>query len=195
MGQDKALLLLHGRPLIEYALEKLRALNFSPRIVGSRPDLAAYAPIIPDTHPHAGPLGGIQAALAVTDEEQNLFLPVDLPLLPVQFIRWLIERAELTRALATIPHLLGRPQPLCAVYSNALLPHLNAALAAGEAKVMLAVERAALATGARIDSFDAEVLAASQFWAQPLPLHRWFLNLNTPADLENSALEQSARIH
>jgi molybdopterin-guanine dinucleotide biosynthesis protein A len=190
MGRDKALLELHGRPLIEYALEKLRALNFSPYIIGPRPDLAAFAPVIPDIHRNAGPLGGIEAALHATDAEQNLFVPVDLPLLPIEFLRWMIDRVKRTNAAATIPRLQAQPQPLCAIYSKGLLPHAQAALAAGDNKVMHAVKRAA-----DLDSFDMESIAASQSWTHPIPLHRWFHNLNTPPDLEKAALEQLPRIH
>ena len=195
MGRDKALLELGGHPLIEHALGKLRALGFSPRIVGARSDLAALATVVPDNFPHTGPLGGIEAALAASNTEQNLFLPVDLPWLPAEFLRWLIERAENTNALAAVPRLQGRPQPLCAVYSKALLPYAQAALVADDAKVMRAVEHAANASGLRIDSFDVEPIAAAQAWEQPVPLHRWFENINTPADFEKAALEQSTRIH
>ena len=198
MGRDKALLELDGRPLIEHALSKLRALGFSPRVAGSRPDLSSFAPFVPDNYPQQGPLGGIEAALAATancssDSEQNLFLPVDLPWLPVEFLRWMIERSGHTNALATVPRAQGQPQPLCAVYSRAMLPHVRAALAEGDAKVMRSVERAAATTGLRIDSFDVESIAASQLWEQQLPVYRWFQNLNSPADFQ-TALEQSRRI-
>jgi molybdenum cofactor guanylyltransferase len=195
MGRDKALLELNNRPLIEHAIGKLRALGLSPQIVGSRPDLASYATILPDNYPDTGPLGGIEAALAATNTELNLFLPVDLPYLPVEFLRWLIERAATTQALATIPRLQGRPQPLCAVYSKALLPHVRSALAAGNAKVMHAIEHAESACGQRIDSFNTETIAAAQSWEQSIPLRLWFENINTPADFEKAALEQFSRIH
>lgn len=195
MGRDKALLALGGSPLIEHALEKLRVLGLSPRIAGSRPDLARFAPVVADNHSQQGPLGGIEAALAASEAEQNLFLPVDLPWLPVEFLHWMIDRADVTNALATVPRLQGMPQPLCAVYSRAMLPGVRAALAEGDAKVMRAVERAASATGLRIDGFDVESVAAAQGWPQPRPLHRWFYNLNTPADLNQAALEQLPPIH
>ncbi|MGH9588049.1 MAG: molybdenum cofactor guanylyltransferase [Acidobacteriaceae bacterium] len=191
MGRDKALLELGGRPLIEHALAKLRALGFSPSIAGSRPDLARFAPVISDNFSHLGPLGGIEAALASSDAEQNLFLAVDLPWLPVEFLRWMMERTNSTHALATIPRLQGLPQPLCAVYSRALLPHVKAALAEGDAKVIRAVERAATATGLLVDDFNVESVAAAQSWPQPIPLYRWFLNLNTPAELKKAVLEHS----
>ena len=194
MGRDKALLELGGLPLIEHALVKLRALDFSPAIVGSRPDLARFAPVISDNFSHLGPLGGIEAALAASDAEQNLFLAVDLPWLPVDFLQWMMERANCTNALATIPRFQGLPQPLCAVYRRAMLPHIKAALLQGDAKVMRAAERAAAGTGLRIDDFNTESVAAAKSWSQPIPLHRWFQNLNTPDDLKKAVLEHSPRI-
>jgi molybdopterin-guanine dinucleotide biosynthesis protein A len=209
MGRDKALLELEGRPLIEHALEKLRVLGFSPSIVGTRADLSSFAPVIPDNYPQAGPLGGIEAALAATanpemlspevricssDAGQNLFLPVDSPWLPLEFLRWMMERAGQTDALATVPRAQGLAQPLCAVYSRAILPHAQAALAQGDAAVIRAVERASKQTGQRVDSFDVESIAALQLSECPLPVHHWFRNLNTPIDF-TTALEQSRRIH
>ena len=194
MGRDKALLPLHGKPLIQHALAKLDTIGFAPRIVGSRPDLASFASIVPDNFPQSGPLGGIEAALAASEADQNIVLAVDLPLLPPSFLRWIADRAALTNALATIPLLQGRPQPLCAVYSRALLPRVRTALAAGRAKVMHAVEAAAAALDAPIDAFDVESVASAQSWPQRLPLHRWFQNINTPADLESLTLEHFASI-
>jgi molybdopterin-guanine dinucleotide biosynthesis protein A len=195
MGRDKALLELNGHALIEYALEKLRALGFSPYIVGSRPDLADFAPVIPDIHPKMGPLGGIEAALTVSDSNQNLFLAVDLPFIPAAFLGWMVQRAEQTSALATIPCLKGKPQPLCAIYGKALLLQTTTALIGSDAKVIRAVERASLSTGLRVDMFDIESIAASQSWPQAIPLHRWFQNLNAPRDFDKAALEQLPRIH
>ena len=186
MGRDKALLELAGKPLIAHALDKLRAIGHAPRVVGSRPDLATFAPVIPDAYPQAGPLGGIASALAVTDSEQNLFLAVDLPAMPTSFLLWLAQRAEMTNAPATVPRLQGLPQPLCAVYGRTLLPQLRAALADGDAKVMRALERAGT-----IDSFDMESVAAAESWPSP---HDWFANLNTPAEFQRAVLEQSPRI-
>ena len=191
MGRDKALLEFRGRALFAVALDKLLALELTPAIAGSRPDLGKYAPVIPDNFPGSGPLAGIESALSVSREDLNLFLPVDLPLLPVDFLRWMTARARETSAPATIPHLQGRPQPLCAIYHRALLPGIRAALADGDGKVMLAIQNAAATTGAKLDFFDVETVTAA---FSPGPQfsfpQRWFQNLNTPADLEIAALEE-----
>jgi molybdenum cofactor guanylyltransferase len=184
MGRDKALLEIGGRPLIALALDKLRALHFAPRIAGSRPDLAQFAPVVPDNFLRCGPLAGIEAALSASEEDLHLFLPVDLPELPVAFLAWMARRAEVTQAAATFPLLAGRPQPLCGVYSRRLLPGLRAALAAGNYKVMTAMESAA---GGSIDAFEVEPLATAlipQTWPSTPPVADWFRNLNTPEDYE-----------
>ncbi len=198
MGRDKALLHFHGRPLIEYALAKLRTLGFSPAIAGNRPDLAGYAPVIPDNYPGSGPLAGIEAAIASSSADLNLFLPIDLPLLPIEFLRWMTVRALQTSALATIPRLQGYPQPLCALYHRALLPYARSALSAGKPKVMRAVQLAASESRLKIDLFDVETVAASlspsRGWPPAPPVHRWFQNLNSPAELQLAALEESPHI-
>jgi len=187
MGQDKALLQA-GRSLLELALDKLRALDASatPRIAGSRPDLSSYAPVVPDLHPGCGPLSGIEAALAATAQPLNLFLPVDLPLLPARFLGWMLGRAETTGALVTVSRINGRPQPLCAVYHRDLLAGVTASLAAGNYKVMPVVTAAAQSRAQAIDVFDVELLASTcpelhRF--SSLPLYRWFHNCNTPEDM------------
>ena len=194
MGRDKALLQFRGRPLIEHALAKLSTFGFALSIVGTRPDLGAYGPVIPDNHPGSGPLAGIEAALAISNADLNLFLPVDLPLLPPEFLRWMTARAGETSALATIPYLQDHPQPLCAVYHRDLLPSMRSALAAGDRKVMRVIANAAVATGSRLDGFNIETIAACVDFSGTLPVHRWFQNLNTPTDLESAALEESTFI-
>jgi molybdenum cofactor guanylyltransferase len=181
MGRDKATLLFEGQTLIARAVDRLTSLGLRVRIAGSRPDLAEYADVVDDRHPGCGPLSGLEAALAASDAELNVFTAVDLPHLPAMFLDWMIWRAEHTGALATIPTLAGRPQPLCAVYHRMLHAGLARALRAGDCKVMHAVENAA--KGA-VDAFSMERLAASRWDCSPnLPVQRWFENLNTPADL------------
>jgi molybdenum cofactor guanylyltransferase len=182
MGVDKALLYYAGRPLIAHAVDLLKAARLAPRIVGSRADLAAYAPVVEDLHAGCGPLGGIEAALASSTSEWNVFLPVDLPLLPSIFVRYLMERASLTGAPATIPTLAGAAEPLCAVYRCDLLSRIRESIESRKYKVLDGIRHAARRE--EIDMFSVEAVAATRDdWPLHPPLHRWFQNLNTPADL------------
>jgi molybdenum cofactor guanylyltransferase len=193
MGQDKALLQVEGKCLVEIALGKLRGLGVSHTgIAGAQSELSAYAAVIPDLHSGCGPLSGIEAALAATSQTMNLFLAVDLPLLPAPFLAWMLERAEITGSLMTVPRVNGRPQPLCAVYHRDLLGPISAALDAGNYKVMPVItaaahEKAVSESGEQaIDVFDMErVSSADQrlLRVSPLPLYRWFHNCNTPHDM------------
>jgi molybdenum cofactor guanylyltransferase len=169
MGQDKALMRVGGRTLLEQALEKLPG----ARIAGARSDLSAFASVIPDIHPDCGPLSGIEAALAASHSTFNVFLPVDMPLLPATFLTWMLQRAQITGSLATIPRINGQPQPLCAVYQRDLLPSISSALSRGDYKVMPAVGQA--------DLFDVEMLASTSLEIAT-PVYRWFHNCNTPED-------------
>jgi molybdopterin-guanine dinucleotide biosynthesis protein A len=187
MGRDKALLEIGGRPLVEIALCLLRGMGVEPRICGTRPDLARFAVVVPDNHPGCGPLAAIEAALSVSGSELNVFLPVDVPLLPGFFLRWMMERAEATKTVATIPLLAGRAQPLCAVYSRRLLHGIQDAIAAGQYKMMAAIASAAGLLGERIDQFEVESVAAAlipKIWPACPPVQQWFRNINTPEDYE-----------
>lgn len=182
MGKDKALLPYGGRPLVQHAVCLLRSAGLEPHIVGSRPDLSVYAPVVEDLHAGYGPLGGIEAALASSMSEWNVFLPVDLPLLPAVFVRYLIKRSAITGAVTTIPTVTGRPEPLCAVYRRDLLTGIRASLEARKYKVMDAIENAVRPD--QLDLFSVEAVAATRDdWPVDLPLGRWFQNLNTPSDL------------
>jgi molybdopterin-guanine dinucleotide biosynthesis protein A len=182
MGTDKALLHYAGRPLIAHAVDLLKDSGVEPRIVGTRSDLAVYAPIVEDLHPRCGPLGGIEAALASSSSEWNLFLPVDLPLVPAIFLKYLIERARITGAAATIPTLAGEPEPLCAVYRRDLLAGVRESLEVGSYKVMHCIMNSAQTSD--IDIFSVEEVAATRDdWPLKPWLQKWFQNMNTPADL------------
>ena len=204
MGRDKASLAVAGRPLVEHMLAKLRTLGLPARLAGARVDLTGFAGVADDAYPGCGPLAGIEAALRATSAPCNLCVAVDLPLLPVTWLRYLLERAELTGAAATIPCVAGRPQPLCAVYRRELLPWLSSALQGGEYKVMRVMAAAALAlegerghesSGGRsrcvskIDRFDCEriwpTLACEGPW---MTVGDAFLNCNAPQDLEMAAI-------
>jgi molybdopterin-guanine dinucleotide biosynthesis protein A len=187
MGRDKALLEIGGRPLVEHMLELLRDVGLSPRICGSRPELARFAEVVPDNFPQCGPLGGIEAALAISDSDLNFFVPVDAPELPRGFLLWLMERAERSQAAATIPHFGGRLQPLCAVYNRRLLNGLGQSLTAGNYKVIAAVRETAAMVGEAVDEFNVESVAPTLRpgdWSSNRPLASWFRNVNTPEEYE-----------
>ena len=183
MGEDKAGVMLAGRRLLDHMLGKLRALGLRARVAGLRdPVVENAAEVFTDAHPDGGPLSGMETALARSEAALVMVLGVDLPLLPTEFLAWMLLRASTTGAVVTMARLLGKPQPLCAVYRRELLPGITAALEADDYKVMNMVERATAA--GRLDSFDAERVAATGAWRSAVPTHQQFMNCNTPAELK-----------
>ena len=193
MGTDKAMLRLGGETLVERALRLLRSLGFSPKIVGSREDLSAFAPVVRDLRSGCGPLSGIEAALQNLSfgKKKAVFIPVDAPLLPPAFARQMLYRAYLTDAMVTLPRSLGQEQPLCAIYDRRLLPEISAALDAGDYKVTRVMKQAALAKGGpqSFDCYDIEVaLAAAGDYADwPAMTHTLFLNCNTTTEFDTAS--------
>ncbi|HWR95299.1 MAG TPA: molybdenum cofactor guanylyltransferase [Arenimonas sp.] len=75
MGRDKALLDLHGRPLLRRQVEVLAALCGQVVVSG---DYAGYD-CVPDFGARRGPLGGIHSVCARFPAAGLLVLPVDMP--------------------------------------------------------------------------------------------------------------------
>lgn len=186
MGRDKAAVALAGRPLLEHMQDKLRALGLRARVAGLRAPLPGVtAEVLGDAHPDCGPLSGMETALSMSEAPPVLIVGVDLPLLETEFLAWMLRRASITGAMATVPRAGGNAQPLCAVYRRELLDCVTEALDAGDYKVMMAVERAT--AGGRLDCFDVERLAATDAWRSTRATHWQFMNCNTPEDLALAA--------
>jgi len=123
MGTDKAGLMLKGRPLWRRQLETLRELDPHRIYISGRADgpyAAAGVEIIPDMETGKGPLLGLMTALcrATREDEWALILAVDMPQMPAQYLRMLVE-AAISRQKGQVPHDGQRFEPLAAVYSRA----------------------------------------------------------------------------
>jgi molybdopterin-guanine dinucleotide biosynthesis protein A len=190
MGTDKALAQLAGQPLIQIALEIMAAAGLSARIAGSRTNLATYAQEIPDTSLDSGPLSGIHAALSVSAAELNLFLPVDLPLMPASLLACLLQRAALTGQPVTATRLSGRLEPFPVVLHRSVLPQIGFLLATGATACHQAWQSIPRALegqpDAQLDAIPVESLVQCGQCAHlaHLPPVLWYQSANTPADLE-----------
>jgi molybdopterin-guanine dinucleotide biosynthesis protein A len=205
MGRDKALLELAGKPLVRHAVKKLRRVCMDVRILSGNPELAAYAPIVADLHPGCGPMGGMEAALAHSVFEWNLFLPVDMPFLPSAFLlgwlrTWLLE--DKSRGVRVRMFTVdGRPQPGFCLLHKDVKPFLSAAIERGEFKLLPVFEEAGRELALRqgippgrglwklpMTGFRAtRGRGQEEDWcftteAQQSAKHLWFANLNTPEE-------------
>ena len=185
MGSDKALALFRGVPLIQAALQTINAVGIPARIAGARSDLSSFAAQISDTFAETGPLGGIHAALSVSDTEWNLFLPVDLPLMPSSLLACLLRRAILTAAPVTAARLNGRIQPFPVVLHRAVLPSITQRLQEGNSACHAAWQGIPPELNSSLEAVAVEYLYQCGQCSHPrgLPSVLWFQSANTPAEL------------
>jgi molybdopterin-guanine dinucleotide biosynthesis protein A len=200
MGRDKALMPFAGRPLVAHALSILSQAGLSVSIAGAplsaRAALEAFAPVVEDAQPGLGPLAGICAALTSTSARYAVFLPVDLPLLPPALVGFLLHHAAITDRAVTVPTVAGFTQTFPAVLDRAMLPALKAELGAGNDGCYSAFQAAAASQGQTISAVQVEFLVQSGQVTDPLglPPVRWFLNLNTPGDVQQAEALLGRRI-
>lgn len=133
MGQDKALLPIDGRPLIERVVRRLEP--FFAEVLVSVAEPGRYEFLgrrtVVDRVPGEGPLRGIASALAASSHDVNLVVPCDAPDVSVSLALRLLRAVR--EGDAAVPRTAeGRPEPLFAVYHRRTLPRLETALAAGE---------------------------------------------------------------
>jgi molybdopterin-guanine dinucleotide biosynthesis protein A len=198
MGQDKALLQLAGKPLVLRAVEKLRRVCAEVSILGSSPQLEAYAPLIRDVHEGCGPVGGIEAALLHSTKAWNFFMAVDMPFLPAGFldgwVRSVMRQQNARVALFTVDDV---PQPALCLLHREVAPFVSDAVTRGRFKLFPLLVEVGKELAAQKEMNLDEVLLNLPWngeifeeygagWAptkmQRSAQHLWFANLNTPED-------------
>lgn len=162
IGGEKAIVPLHGHPMIEYPLQAAQRAGLRPVVVAKRttvlPPLEADLLIEPDEPHH--PLCGVVTALRA--HPTVLAIPCDMPFVTPVLLTALAQ-CEADAAAGTLD---GHLQPFPALYRSAALPALEAVLAA-EGSIRSALS--ALAPAA------VDVAA----FGDP---HLMYLAVNTPAD-------------
>ena len=128
IGGDKAIVELHGRPLISYPLEAVRQALGRVVILAKADTTLPFVSgvtvwIEPETRRH--PLVGITQALALADGGPVLVCGADLPFVSPALVRRL-ARANPGRAPAVIACTRGEMQPLLGCYQRPALPLLSA---------------------------------------------------------------------
>ncbi|MGD2137708.1 MAG: molybdenum cofactor guanylyltransferase MobA [Gammaproteobacteria bacterium] len=172
-GQDKGLLRLAGRPMIEYVMTALEP-QVGTILVNANRNLDSYRaygyPVIQDiTGGHFGPLAGMASGAQAATTPYLLTVPCDAPLLPAVLVERLLQALAGNRAGISVAHDGIRMQTVFALLRRKLLPDLLSYLENGGRKVESWYARHRLAQADFRDRPDA------------------FLNINTPA--ERAALE------
>jgi len=171
MGEDKAMLRLGERTLLERALDVLAQAAASTVVVGPAAKYEQFGKTVEDVFAGKGPLAGIHAALSHTRTELNIVLSVDTPLVSAKLLKLITTRARSTSALAVVPEMHGRLHPLVGVYSFRLVSLVERALH----------EENLSAT--RLVADIADVVTERELLEAGISASE-FVNINTPEDLQ-----------
>ncbi len=139
MGENKALLELGGRRIVDRVFEALAGVVDGIVVVRAADpwidDIAATrgAPVVTDRYPGAGSLGGIYTGLEAAGDT-SLVVACDMPFLNQRLLADLIALAA--GADVAVPIVAGKHETLHAVYQPACLAPIRARIAAGKYKIV-----------------------------------------------------------
>ncbi len=169
-GADKGLLMLGGRPLAAWGLQRLAA-QVGEVMISANRNHAHYeklgVSVISDSvSGYAGPLAGMLAGLGKASQDWVLNAPCDSPLLAKDYAARMYTAGKSGEFDAVVAHDGKRLQPVFMMLNRQSQPSLEAFLAGGGRKIDLWLEDV---SHTKVDFSDQEDM---------------FLNVNTPEDLE-----------
>lgn len=138
-GQDKGLMPIAGRPLIEHLVAALQP-QVANIIINANRHRAEYEqygwPVVTDElSDFQGPLAGMASALNVAQTAFIITLPCDGPRLAADYVTRLYQAAIDQQCPIAVAHDGERLQPVHALIARDLLPSLQQFLASGERKI------------------------------------------------------------
>jgi len=180
MGEDKALLLIEGKPLLYRLVEQLTGLVQHVVVsVGSLQremlyreslgELGGNVSFVTDRYPACGPLSGLHAGLSMIAEGYVFVMACDMPQLSEPLFSQLMANVDKGVDVIHAPN-----QPFHALYHVRVAPQIKEALETQDFRLMGLLQR--LQT--------LEVTPQEQCGAF------MFTNLNTPADYKKYRLKQ-----
>lgn len=168
-GNDKGLIELAGRPMIEYVLESLRP-QVSALLINANRNLDLYMrygiPVVTDTlQGFHGPLAGMYSAMRAARTPLIATVPCDSPFVPPDLVRRLGRALLDTGSEIAVAHNGERVQPVFSLLDSSLADGLERFLERG---------------GRKIDQWFAEQrTTVVDFGDAP----DTFINVNTPEEV------------
>ena len=182
MGQDKALKLFLGKPLILHVIERLGPLSEDVFIVvnQSKNYLFLDLPLHPDVMPGYGPLGGVFTSLTVATNPLVAVVGCDMPFTCLPLFEYERDIMENTGVDVVIPSTPQGLEPLHAIYRReTCLPFIRSAMEAGERRII-----------SWFDNVHIHILSSEETETYT-PQYKAFINLNTEEELRKA--EQPSR--
>jgi molybdopterin-guanine dinucleotide biosynthesis protein A len=167
-GEDKGLITLHGRPMIDYIIHALQP-QVGSILVNANRNTEQYAafglPVITDMlGDYFGPLAGMASGMNASKKTFIVTAPCDSPIIPDNLVETLYRALQENQADISVAHDGERMQPVFALLRCSLLASLLDYLNEGGRKIYT--------------WFGQQPTVLADFSGSP----DTFLNLNTPED-------------
>ena len=174
MGQDKGLINLAGRPMVDYVIDQVS--DLADDLLITTNNIYEYVQfdlrMAPDAEPGAGALPGLKTALSKAMGEYVLVVACDMPFLNSSLLKHQVEKAFATGADVVVPEWEGRTQTMHAVYKReSCLAAVEQALADGKARMTSFYD------GLQVIKIEETEVATFS------PTGNSFKNVNTPEEL------------
>ena len=174
-GQDKGLVQLNKKPMIEYVLDAIKP-QVGTIIINANRNRTIYEaygfPVVADQiEGYCGPLAGMASGIQAANTPFIVTAPCDSPLIPDNLVQKLFSILQNEDAEICTAHANGRLQPVFTLLKTELLPSMLEFLNNGERK---------------IDKwFEKHRLSIADFSGQP----DTFINVNSAEELKELELK------
>lgn len=139
MGEEKALLVFHGRTLIQRVIDRVKPLGDELLITTNRPEYFQKfnLPLYEDLLPGHGALGGLYTALSVAQFPVVIVVACDMPFVNAEILALAIRELESNEVDLVIPETTKGYEPFHAVYHREkCVPAILRALEAGKRRLI-----------------------------------------------------------
>lgn len=128
MGQNKSLMVINGKTIIERVRDLMTGLFSEVILITNDPDEYSFLglKIYEDEYKGYGPLAGIHSGLLHSSTQKNFFISCDVPLMTAQMIEYLVNFR--TEKPITIAKADGYIQQLVGMYNRDILVAVNGTL-------------------------------------------------------------------
>jgi molybdenum cofactor guanylyltransferase len=165
MGRDKGLADYAGFPLVQYALDACMKITDTLLISTRNQEYRRFGyPLIADNFQEIGPIGGLEAALSVSQTELIVICPCDMPGIHEDILAALLMKSQGVHAVVA-EDTYGKVYPVLGVYNRSALPVIREQIELGEYQLTRLLQRLEAQT----------VVVDTAAWSQ---------NINYPEDLQ-----------
>ncbi|PCJ23670.1 MAG: molybdenum cofactor guanylyltransferase [Flavobacteriales bacterium] len=166
MNEDKGLVLLNGKAMIQYVIDAVHPL-VEDVIIIANDEVYNYLgfKVYKDIIKGKGPLAGIQTGLHYSKNDENIILSCDIPYVTSELITYLIDKSK--NHEITIPEKENRSHQLIGIFSKSCEESFSVSLEKDQLKLLNAFK-----------NLNLNIVDANHFDK------KIFTNINSPSDLE-----------